>query len=60
MLKDIGNVTSEEKYEQSLGRGKRVCEGSGLVGSNPKVHKENRQTRFEFQIVGIIATLWRA
>lgn len=27
--------------EQSLGRGKRECEGSGLFGSNPKVHKEN-------------------
>lgn len=35
-----------------------VCVGgrSSLVGSNPKVRKENRQNRFEFQIAGIMWT----
>lgn len=27
--------------EQSLGKGKCVCEESSLLGSNPKVRKEN-------------------
>lgn len=49
----------KRSHEQSLGKGTRVCVGGGrssLVGSNPKVRKENRQNRFEFQIAGIMWT----